>query len=199
VGYDVSTVAAEINEFNWYNTSKADGGSGICQGSKVSACLKPVNPKTGLDVVHLPGQVQIVLSELLDNDPRPFFMHQSNLTGDRLAYQVMDGILSAYHAVYRADTPIVNLPMSGDGAACRTQQLWANAVRQHLVTAWVQGRTVTISGPSGTTVPVTVPQGTTTGSGGQAFGSRYAGELSQYTVLGSHPLHADPGSAPFGG
>jgi hypothetical protein len=199
VGYDVSTVAAEINEFNWYNTSKADGGSGICQGSKVSACLKPVNPKTGWTSYILPGQVQIVLSELLDNDPRPFFMHQSNLTGDRLAYQVMDGILSAYHAVYRADTPIVNLPMSGGGAALQNQQLWATAVREHLVTAWVQGRTVTISGPSGTTVPVTVPQGTTTGSDGQAFGSRYAGELSQYTVLGSHPLTLTLGSAPFGG
>ena len=29
VGYDVDTVAAEVSEFNWYNTSKADGGSGL--------------------------------------------------------------------------------------------------------------------------------------------------------------------------
>jgi hypothetical protein len=88
--------------------------------------------------------------------------------------------------------------MSGDGVVLHNQQLWANAVRHHLVTAWVQGRTVTISGPPGTTVPVTVPQGTTAGSGGQAFGSRYAGELSQYTVLGSHPLALTLRSAPFG-
>jgi hypothetical protein len=199
VGYDVDTVPVEINEFNWYNTSKADGGSGACQGSKVTACIKPLNPQTGWASYILPGQVQIVLNALMGNDPRPFFMHQSNLTGDRLGCEVMDGVLSAYHSVYRADTPILNLPMSGDGVVLHNQQLWANAVRHHLITAWVQGRTVTISGPPGTTVPVTVPTGTTVGSDGPAFGSRYAGELSQYTVLGSHPLTLALGSAPFGG
>ena len=199
VGYDVATVAAEINEFNWYNTSKADGGSGICQDSKVTACIRPLNLQTGWPSKILPGQVQIVFNAVLGNDPRPFFMHQSNLTGDGLGYPVMDGVLSAYRSVYGADTPIVNLPMSGDGVALHHQQLWATAMREHLVTAWVQGRTVTISGPAGTTVPVTVPQGTTAGSGGQAFGSGYAGELSQYTVLGSHQLTLTLGSAPFGG
>jgi len=44
--------AAEIDEFNWYNTSKADGGSGICQDSKVTACLKPVNPQDRVGLIH---------------------------------------------------------------------------------------------------------------------------------------------------
>ena len=52
VGYDADTVAEEVSEFNWYNTSKADGGSGICQGSKVTACLKPLNPETGWTSFH---------------------------------------------------------------------------------------------------------------------------------------------------
>ena len=147
----------------------------------------------------MPGQVQIVFNALLNNDPRPFFMHQSNLTGDRLGYTVMDSTLSAYRAVYGASAPIVNLPMSGDGVVLHNRQLWATALREGLVTAWVQGNTVTISGPAGTTVPVTVPAGTTAGSGGPAFGSPYANELSQYTTLGSHPLKLVLGSAPFGG
>jgi hypothetical protein len=199
VGDDVDTVAEEVSEFNWYNTSKADGGSGICQGSKATACLKPLNPKTGWTSSIAPGQAQIVFDALLNNDPRPFFMHQSNLTGDRLAYTVMDDILSAYRAVYGASAPIVNLPMSGDGAVLQNRQLWATALREGLVTAWVQGNTVTISGPPGTTVPVTVPEGTTAGSGRQAVGSPYANELSGYTTLGSHPLKLVLGSAPFGG
>lgn len=199
VGYDVDTVAEEVSEFNWFNTSKADGGSGACQGSKVTACLKPLNLQTGWTSYILPRQVQIVLSALLSNDPRPFFMHQSNLTGDRLGYQVMDGVLSAYRSAFGADTPVVNLPMSGDGVVLRDQQLWATAVREGLVTAWIQGRTVTISGPAGTTVPVTVPLGTTAGPVGQPFGSRYGGELSQYTTLGAHPLTLTLSSAPFGG
>src|ERR1700722_14973986 len=188
VGYDVDTVAAEVSEVNWYNTSKADGGSGLCQGSKVTACITPLEGATGWTSYILPGQARIVLNAVLANDPRPFFMHQSNLAGDRLAYDVMDAVLSAYRAVYGASAPILNLPMSGDGVALHDQQLWATALREHLVTAWVEGNTVTISGAPGTTVPVTVPAGTTAGAGRPAFASRYAGELSGYATLGSRPL-----------
>ena len=197
VGYDADSVASEVNEFNWYNTSKADGGSGFCQGSKTTACLRPLNPKTGWTSTIVPGQVQIVLAALLDNDPRPFFMHQSNLTGDRLAYPVMDDVLSAYRAVYGASAPIVNLPMSGDGVALHNQTLWAETLRAGTVSAWVQGKTVTISGPPGTMVPVTVPAGSKAGSAaGPAFGSPYANELSGYMKLGSRPLKIVLGSAP---
>ena len=199
VGYDVDTVPEEVSEFNWYNTSKADGGSGLCQGSKVTACIKPLDLATGWTSYVLPGQSAIVLNAVLANDPRPFFMHQSNLAGDRLGYGVMDAVLSAYRAVYGASAPIVNLPMSGDGVALHDQQLWAAALREHLVTAWVQGNTVTISGPPGTTVPVTVPAGTTAGAGRPAFASPYAGQLSGYTSLSSRPLTLTLGSAPFGG
>ncbi len=75
----------------------------------------------------MPGQVQIVFNALINNDPRPFFMHQSNLTGDRLGYPVMDGVLSAYRAVYGPSAPIENLPTDQDGAVLRNQQLWAQA------------------------------------------------------------------------
>jgi hypothetical protein len=199
VGYDVDTAAEEVSEFNWYNTSTADGGSGICQGSKTTACIKPLDPATGWTSYIVPGQARIVFNALVANDARPFFMHQSNLAGDRLAYGVMDAILSAYRAVYGPSAPIVNLPMSGDGVVLHDQQLWATALSQHLVTAWVEGRTLTISGAPGTTVPVTVPAGTTAGSGGPTFTSPYAGEVSGYTTLGSGPLTLALGSAPFGG
>lgn len=198
VGYDVDTVAKEVNEFNWYNASKQDGGSGLCQGSKTTDCLKPLSPKTGWTSTIVPGQVQIVLAAVLNNDPRPFFMHQSNLTGDRLGYPVMDGVLSAYRAVYGPSAPIVNLPTSGDGEVLRNQQLWDRARRAGTVSGWVQGNTVTIEGPSGTTVPVTVPAGTTVGSAaGPAFGGLYAGQLSGYARLGSQPLRLVLGSAPY--
>ena len=92
-------------------------------------------------------------------------MHQSNLAGDRLGYPVMDGILSAYRAVYGASAPIVNLPMSGDGVVLHNQQLWATALREGLVTAWVQGNTVTISGPPRHDGPGHGSAGTTVGIG----------------------------------
>ena len=198
VGEDVDTVAEEVNEFNWYNDAKADGGSGLCQTSTTTACLKPLNEQTGWTSVIVPGQVQIVFSALINNDPRPFFMHQSNLTGDRLGYPVMDGVLSAYRAVYGPSAPVDNLPTIEDGAIMRNQQLWTQARQAGTVTAWVQGNTVTISGPPGTPVPVTVPAGTRVGSAsGPAYGFSYAGELSGFTKLGSQPLKLALESPPY--
>jgi hypothetical protein len=200
VGYDVDTVAAEVNEFNWFNTSKAAGGSGLCQASTTTACLKPLNPATGWTSVIVPGQAQIVYAAVLGNDPRPFFMHQSNLTGDRLAYPVMDAVLGAYRSVFAASAPIVNLPMSGDGAVLDNQTQWSQALRAGTVSAYVQGKTVTITGPAGTPVPLTAPTGTTAGpAAGPAFGSPYGGGRSGYTRLGSRPLTLLLGSAPYRG
>src|SRR5258708_34124559 len=97
-----------------------------------------------------------------------------------------------------SSAPSPNLPMWGDGVVLRTQQLWAQALHAGTVTAWVQGQTVTISGPPGTTVPVTVPAGARAGSvSGPAFGSPYAGELSEHTKLGSPPLKIVLPSDPY--
>jgi hypothetical protein len=86
--------------------------------------------------------------------------------------------------------------MDQDGAVLRNEQLWSQDA--HTVTAWVQGHTLTISGPRGATVPVTVPEGSRTGSAaGPAFGSPYAGLQSEYTQLGSQPLRIDLGFAPY--
>ena len=194
VGYDVATVDLEVNEFNWLNDSKADGGSGLCETSKTTMCRKPLTDSGWLSVI-VPGQVQIVYSAVLNNDPRPFFMHQSNLTGDRLGYPVMDGVLAAYRAVFNSSAPIVNDPSIKDGIALRNQQYWANAVKAGLITAWVQGNTVTISGPKGTPVPLTAPAGTKLGTA--AFGQPYSHEVSGFTTLGSQPLKFTLPSAPY--
>jgi hypothetical protein len=198
VGYDVDDVDEEVNEYNWFHTSKKDGGSGICETSKTTACLKPFSLKTGWTSFILPLAVRLVFLDTLDNDARPFFMHQSNLTGDRLGYPVMDGVLKAYRAVYNPAAPYLNLSMAGDGAALRAQQLWTAALRKGTVTAWVQGRTVTVSGPPGTMVPVAAPEGTRSGSAtGAAFGQPYGGERSAYVPLGSRALTLTLPAAPF--
>jgi hypothetical protein len=194
VGYDVDTVDNEVNEFNWYNDSKADGGSGLCETSKTTMCRQPLDNSGWLSTI-VPGQSQIVYSGMLNNDPRPVFMHQSNLTGDRLGYPVMDSVLAAYRAVYNSSTPIQNLPTVKDGEIMRDQQLWADAVKAGKITAWVQGNTVTISGPKGTPVPFTAPAGTTLGAA--AFGQKYSHEVSGFTTLGSQPLKFTLPSAPY--
>jgi hypothetical protein len=139
-----------------------------------------------------------MLGATVANDPRPFYMHQSNLAGDRLGYPLMTGVLSDYHAVYASNTPIVNQRMSAAGAALNDQGVWAQTLSAATVNGYVQGNTVTITGPAGTSVPVTAPTGTKVGTAtGPAFGTAYAGELSARSVLGSGALTLVLKSTPY--
>jgi hypothetical protein len=131
-----------------------------------------------------------VFDDMLANDPRPFFMHQSNLTGDRLGYPVMDGVLGAYRAVFAPGAPAVHLPMSGDGEALHRQDLWARALTTGTAAAWVQGTTLTIAGPPGTQVPVTAPAGTDAVP-------PYGGADSGWVTLGARPLKLRLRAEPF--
>jgi hypothetical protein len=188
VFYNVDTKADETSEYNWIYDSAADGGSGLCQASGTT-CLQPLSLQTGWTSFILPGQINTMLGAVVQNDPRPFMFHQSNLTGDRLLYPVVNGVLSGYNAVYAASAPIVNQRLSAAGAALHSQDTWAQTSGAGSVSGYVQGNTVTITGPAGTSVPVTVPNSTKVGTTkGAAFGSAYGGEMSAYTTLGSGPL-----------
>ena len=184
VFYNTATKADETSEYNWIYDSTADGGSGLCQAT--GNCLAPLSLKTGWTSFILPVQTRTMLGAVLSNDPRPFYMHQSNLTGDRLGYPLMNSVLSAYRSAYAGSTPLVNQRLSADGAALNAQGVWAQTLSAGTVSGYIQGNTVTVTGPSGTSVPVTVPNGTRVGTAkGSVFGTAYAGEHSDRTTLGS--------------
>jgi len=197
VFYNVSTRADEVSEYNWIYDSAADGGSGLCTAAGTT-CLQPLSLAAGWDMFILPRQITTMLTSVVSNDPRPFMFHQSNLTGDRLLYPVVSGVLSGYRAVFAASAPVISQRLSAAGAALHSQDQWARAAAT--VSGYVQGSTVTITGPSGTSVPVTAPAGTTVGTArGAAFGSAYGGELSAYTTLGSGGLTLTLKAAPYPG
>jgi hypothetical protein len=196
VFYNVATAREEVSEYNWIYTSKANGGSGICENNPTSTCITPLDPATGWSSYILPLQVKITLGYVLSNDPRPFYMHQSNLAEDRLALQAISGILSAYRTSFAANTPVLNQTMTDSGTMLQRQGVWAQTLNAGTVSAFVQGATVTVRGPAGTSVPVTVPAGTAVGGGG-AFGDAYAGEQSAYTTLGSSVTTLTLPVAPF--
>ncbi|GII24048.1 hypothetical protein [Planosporangium mesophilum] len=185
VFFNVATAREEVSEYNWIYTSKADGGSGICEANPTTTtCIAPLDPATGWSQYILPLQVQITLGYVLSNDPRPFYMHQSNLTEDRLALQAIGGILAAYRRTFATNTPVVSQTMTDAGTALRRQAVWAQTLSARTVSGYVQGNTMTLTGPAGTNVPVTAPAGTTDGWA-RTFGSAYAGEQSGYVTLGS--------------
>ena len=189
VFYNVTTPAQEVSEYNWLYDSAADGGSGACSTVTPVSCLTPLRPATGWNSFIRPLQVTIMLGSVLQNDPRPFYLRQSNLTGGRLGYPVIDGALAGYRSVFSASAPVVSNPMSADGAALHAQQMWARALAAGSVRGYVQGGVVTITGPAGTSVPVTAPDGTRVSSAG---GAAYGAGVRRPALGPHHPGRARP-------
>lgn len=188
VFYNAGRAAEQVDEYNWIYTSRAQGGSGICEDNPdTTTCLpEPLDTATGYDRHIVPLERQIALGHVLGNDPKPHFIHQSNLAEDRIAYPVLDGVLDTYGTLFAPNTPLVNLRMKDIGNELKRRASWRTAVADGHVTAYRIGDTVTVETPAGVDVPATMPEGTT--RDGAAFGEAYAGERSAWTAATATPL-----------
>ncbi|MFD7436369.1 hypothetical protein [Streptomyces sp. NPDC059861] len=188
VFYNAGRAAEQVDEYNWIYTSRAQGGSGICEDNPATTtCLPaPLDLATGYAEHIVPLERQIALGHVLANDPKPHFIHQSNLAEDRIAYPVLDGVLDTYDTLFTQNTPLVNLRMADIGTELQRRAAWRTAVRDGQVTAYRIGTTVTVEGPEGVAVPATMPEGTT--RAGSAFGEAYAGDRSGWTASADAPL-----------
>ncbi|WP_106397692.1 hypothetical protein [Actinocorallia populi] len=189
--FNVGTAAEMVDEYNWIYNSRADGGSGICEDDpQTVTCIEPLDPATGYAGHIVPLDARITLSHILRNDPRPHYVHQSNLAEGRILYPLLDRILSDYRAVFADNSPLINQRMRDNGAELKRQAAWNDAKND--VTAYWQDGKVHISGGGSTPVPITMPEGTKDSSGGllggllggalgtDTFGVRYGGERSDY-------------------
>ncbi|MGW0615187.1 hypothetical protein [Streptomyces sp. NPDC002788] len=185
VYYNVGTAAEMADEYNWVYTSRADGGSGVCEDNPTSTCLdEPLDPATGYAEHIVPQETRTALGHALAGDPRPHYAHQSNLAEDRLLYPVMEKVLDDYRALFADNTPLENPRHSAIGTEVQRRAAWQTALAAGRVTAYRIGGTVTVTAPSGTQIPVTAPEGTQkqTLLGTAAFGTPYAGARSDWTT-----------------
>ncbi|MEV4436903.1 hypothetical protein [Streptomyces sp. NPDC049585] len=182
VYYNVGTAAEQADEYNWLYTKKADGGSGTCEKyPETTTCLKkPLDVKTGFASYIAPLEARIALGHVLANDPRPHFMHQSNLSEERIGYTVLEKVLADYNGLFAADTPLVNLRMKDIGSELTRRAAWNAALAAGKVTAYRTGTAVTVDAPAGVQINATLPAGTT--QNGTAFGTAYAGARSGWTA-----------------
>ncbi len=201
--YNVATVSDEVNEYNWIYTDTADGGSGICENNPTSTCITPLDPATGFTSYIVPTETRIALSHVTANDPRPTYVHQSNLTQDRLLYPALSSILSTYRAEFAGNAPIVSTLLATSGQILQQQAAWKAAVAAGTVSGYVQSGKVVVSAPAGLYVPFTAPNGTQnpgllgTSIGATPFGSAYAGEVSAYQqAYGGNLTLLLPGGGP---
>ncbi|MFD4627158.1 hypothetical protein [Streptomyces sp. NPDC058475] len=188
VFYNAGKAAEQVDEYNWIYTSRAQGGSGVCEDhADTSSCLSaPLDTSTGYTDYIVPLETRIDLGHVLSNDPKPHFMHQSNLAEERIGYPVLDGVLNGYNALFADNTPVVNLRMQDIGTELQRRAAWKAAVAAGQVTAYRVGDTVTVQAPAGVAVTATMPTGTT--YGGSGFGDAYAGEVSGWTASAGTPL-----------
>ncbi|MER6997817.1 hypothetical protein [Streptomyces sp. NPDC000410] len=184
VYYNTGTAAEMADEYNWIYTSKADGGSGICETNPASTCLPaPLDPATGYATHIVPQEVRTALGHVIAGDPRPHYVHQSNLAEERILYPVLDRVLADYRALFADSTPLVNPRHREVGTELNRRAAWQQALAGGKVTAYRIGTTVTVQAPSGVAVPVTAPEGTRKQHllGTTVFGTPYAGQRSAWT------------------
>ncbi|MFF3321950.1 hypothetical protein [Streptomyces sp. NPDC002889] len=185
VYYNAGTAAEMADEYNWIYTSAADGGSGICATNPASTCLPgPLDTATGYADHIVPQEARIALGHVVANDPRPHYVHQSNLAEERILYPVLDKVLADHRALFADNAPLVNPRQRDIGTELQRRAAWDKALADGKVTAYRTGDTVTVKAPSGVSAPVTAPEGTrkqlllTT----TVFGSAYAGTRSAWTT-----------------
>ncbi|HET6859524.1 MAG TPA: hypothetical protein VFH94_20855 [Streptomyces sp.] len=184
VYYNVGTAAEMADEYNWTYTSAANGGSGACEAGAVSTCLpEPLDPATGYASYIAPKEARIALGHAIANDPRPHYVHQSNLAEDRLLYPVVDQVLADYRGLFADNAPLVNPRHRDAGEELARRAAWDEALAAGRVTAYRVGATVTVEAPPGVLVPLTAPQGARKqlARGSAVFGAAYAGQRSAWT------------------
>jgi hypothetical protein len=194
--YNADNWADELSEYNTLYVAQGDSiGSttypaetGRCEDTSSTTCR--TTPATEADV--LASESHIMLSHLLDNDPRVNYAHQPNLMGDPsdpstgyTLLTLLSYMQNQYDSWYNAsNSPFDPMTDVTEAQVLQEQSGWATAEGGGNYTASETNGTVTVTNNgSEVKIPVTVPPGTTVN--GSAFGQAYGGELSDWVDLGT--------------
>ncbi|HEV2344102.1 MAG TPA: putative Ig domain-containing protein [Actinocrinis sp.] len=200
--YNADNWPDEINE---YGTLYVANGTNLGNSAYPNETGHCVNTSSTTCTAAVPTEATILVNEsrnmfthILNNDPRVFYAHQSNLIGPatRTANGVtsdygytllslLNDVLGQYRTWYSAAAPLAEQTTATAAQILRQQAAWTSAVAAGNVTASITGGNVTVNngGTGAVGVPITVPAGTTVG--GTAFGTAYSGQSSAWDELGA--------------
>jgi hypothetical protein len=140
----------------------------------------------------------------MGNDPRPHYMHQSNLADwtpalpetdpnqGGILYPMIDGLLGRYETYFdRSDSPLVQLTSKQIVATLQQQATWAANVASGKVAAWLEDGQLHVRNLSGAPMDVALT--------GTTVGDMYGGQKSGWTTIAAGAEQAftpnDPVSA----
>jgi hypothetical protein len=183
VYYNVSRQGQQLDEYNWIYVAPGSGG-GCVPIPQVTTCR--TTPATWSEYVA--SENNVMFRHLMGNDPRPHFMHQSNLADYNPAlpetdpgqggvlYPVIDGLLARYDAaIDRAKTPLVQLTSAQVAATLAQQRAWAAHLVAGDVTAWLQDGKLHVKNTSAAAVDVPLT--------GTTVGELYGGDRSGWKSI----------------
>ena len=199
--YNAADWPDELNEYNTLYVATGDNlgdsrypsETGRCGDTSSTTCRTTAAAEADL----LASESHIMLSHVLDNNPRVGYAHQTNLIGP--ATQTVNGVtsdygytiltlindmLSQYDSWYNTNSPLAQMTDVSEAQVLAEQSAWATAESGGNYTASETNGVVTVTN-NGTAVdvPITVPSGTTVA--GAAFGQAYGGDLSDWVNLGT--------------
>ena len=199
--YNAANWPDELNEYNTLYVATGDNlgdsrypsETGRCGDTSSTTCRTTAAAEADL----LASESHIMLSHVLDNNPRVGYAHQTNLIGP--ATQTVNGVtsdygytiltlindmLSQYDSWYNTNSPLAQMTDVSEAQVLAEQSAWATAESGGNYTASETNGVVTVTN-NGTAVnvPITVPSGTTVA--GAAFGQAYGGDLSDWVNLGT--------------
>jgi hypothetical protein len=188
VYYNTSKQSQQLDEYNWIYVLPANGG-GCVPIAGVTTCR--TTAATWSDYVN--SENSIMFRHVMGNDPRPHFMHQSNLADVNPAlpetdpnqggvlYAVVDPLLTRYETYFeRGSAPLIQLSSTQIAQTLARQATWAAKVASGKVTAWIQDGELHVrnADSAAADVPVT----------GTSVGDLYDGQRSGWTTI---PAGAD--------
>jgi hypothetical protein len=183
VYYNVSRQGQQLDEYNWIYVAPANGG-GCVPIAQVTTC----RTATATWDQYVTSENTVMFRHLMGNDPRPHFVHQSNLADYNpalpetdpnqggIVYSVFGALLQRYDtAIDRASTPLVQLSTAQIAQTLSQQDTWAANLASGKITAWLEdGRLhVKNAGAAAIDVPIT----------GTTVGERYGNQRSGWTTI----------------
>ena len=206
VYYDASTEAQEVDEYNTLYTPVSEGGQ--CVASSTTTCEE--KPANFAEIIN--NTVSGMFREMMNNDPRPNYVHQTNLMGepppgpattgtppntqrhDRRWFALLgaESVAGRVPPVLRFDRTIRTADLGRDLQRSRRAVGMEKATGAGQVSGYIEGNQVTInnSGAGAINAPLT---------GVTGVGTSYGGITSGWTsVAAGASTHTSPVTWPVG-
>jgi hypothetical protein len=126
-------------------------------------------------------EARTMLDHVLGNDPRPHYLHQSNLAGDRVLYDLVDEVLRRHRELFTVE--LVQPTLAGAGAELARRAAWQEALHERCVTAYVRGGRLHLRSTKPVQIPVTRPVAVAGGVREQSTWTEVIGPLDGHVVF----------------